>query len=320
MKTNPLLSTKSNSLSFNDTIRHMTGVSVVINAQDVESDLPRAIASVKNIADEIVVIDQDSADKTAEVAKKLGAKVYKHKRVDYVELARNFAIEKAKGPWILILDPDEEIPELLAKKILEVTQKNEADYYRIPRKNIIWGKWIRHTLWWPDYQNRLFKKGCVNWSEIIHSIPLTTGQGKEFPAKEENAILHHNYDYVEQFIERLNRYTSVQSGLLVKDGYQFVWNDIVSRPFKEFISRYFTGEGYKDGLHGFVLSLMQAFSELVTYTKIWQAKKFKEPEISVSDIVKEMSSKEKDLHFWENDALYKTSGNIGYRIKRKLKI
>ena len=122
-------------------------LSVVVNAQNVEADLPRCLASVKAMADEIIVVDQGSTDKTADIAKKAGAKVFPHKSVEYVELARNFGISKASGDWILVLDPDEEVPPSLAKKIKEIIKSNKADYYRIPRKNIIWGKWIEHTLW-----------------------------------------------------------------------------------------------------------------------------------------------------------------------------
>ncbi len=295
----------------------MAKLSVVINAQNVEPDLLRAIASIKNLADEIVVIDQGSTDKTGEVAKNLGAKVFKYKSVRYVELARNFAIGKAAGDWILVLDPDEEITSALSKKIKEILKSPKADFYRIPRKNIIFGKWINHTLWWPDYQTRLFKKGKVSWSEVIHSVPMVTGVGFDIPTKEDLAILHHNYDSIEQYLEKLNRYTSVQADLLARGDYKFGWQDFINKPMREFINRYFTGEGYKDGLHGFSLSLLQAFSELITYVKLWQKNKFKEENIGLTEVVVEIGKKEKEFRFWQNDALYKETKNISYRIKKK---
>ena len=296
---------------------NMAKLSVVINAQNVESDLPRALASVKNLADEIVVVDQDSTDKTAEVSKKFGAKIFNHESVRYVELARNFAISKASNEWILILDPDEEVPAGLSKQIKEILKNPKADFYRIPRKNIIFGKWIKHTLWWPDYQTRLFKKGKVSWSEVIHSVSMVSGSGSDISAKEDFAILHHNYDSIEQYLERLNRYTSVQADLLINSGYKFSWQDLIAKPMKELINRYFTGESYKDGLHGFALSLLQAFSELVTYIKLWQKNKFKEEDVKLSEVVTEIGKKEKEFRFWQNDALYKETKNISYRIKKK---
>lgn len=298
----------------------MAKLSVVINAQNVESDLPRALTSVKNLADEIVVVDQDSTDKTAEVSKKFGAKIFKHESVRYVELSRNFAISKASNEWILILDPDEEVPAGLSKQIKEILKNPKADFYRIPRKNIIFGKWIEHTLWWPDYQTRLFKKGKVSWSEVIHSVPMVSGSGSDISAKEDFAILHHNYDSIEQYLEKLNRYTSVQADLLINSGYKFSWRDLIAKPMKELINRYFTGEGYKDGLHGFALSLLQAFSELVTYVKLWQKNKFKEEDVKLSEVVTEISKKEKEFRFWQNDALYKETKNITFKIRKKLHI
>lgn len=295
-------------------------LSVVINAQDVEDYLSSAMASVKNLADEIVVIDQDSKDKTAEIAKKLGAKVFRHKSVKYVELARNFALAKATGDWILVLDPDEEIPTRFGKKIKEIIKNPEADYYRIPRKNIIFGKWMKYTQWWPDYQTRLFKKGHVSWNEVIHSVPMTTGKGSDLPAKEDFAIVHHNYNSIEEYIEKLNRYTSVQAKHLNADGYKFRWQDLITKPLTEFINRYFKGEGYKDGIHGLVLSFMQAFSELSVYAKVWGFIRFKEEKIGSKDVFGEMRNAEKEIHYWQHDANYKISGKIGDRLKRKLKI
>jgi len=308
------------SFKISDTIGIVNKLSVVINAQNVEKDLPRALASIKDIAGEIVVVDQESTDNTVEIAKKFGAKVFIHPKVEYVELARNFALRQAQGQWLLVLDPDEEVSQGLAQKIKKILENPKADYYRIPRKNMIFGKWIEHSLWWPDYQIRLFKKGSVSWNEIIHSVPMTQGAGGEIEEKEELAIVHHNYDSVEQFIEKLNRYTSVHSELLIKDGYKFVWTDIINKPFKEFVSRYFNGEGYKDGIHGLALSLLQAFSELTLYLKVWQKEKFVDENPKLSEVVKTLRSQEKDLHFWESDALYKESKKFSDRLRRKLRI
>ena len=295
-------------------------ISVVINTLNEEKNISRAILSVKGFADEVVVVDMKSNDKTCEISEKLGAKIFTHKKTGYVEPARNFAISKATGDWVLILDADEEIPQTLAKKIKDIVKSPKADYFRIPRKNIIFGSWIEHTLWWPDYQIRLFRKGKVTWNELIHTVPITVGSGADIAAEEKYAILHHNYDFTEQYLERLNRYTSVQSNLLVKDGYNFAWTDLIRKPLKEFSNRYFAGEGYKDGVHGLVLSLLQAFSELTVYIKVWQKSGFKEEKAGILEVVSEMKKGEKELHFWQNDSLYKKTGNIKYRIRKKLKI
>ncbi|HTK03368.1 MAG TPA: glycosyltransferase family 2 protein, partial [Alphaproteobacteria bacterium] len=120
----------------------MAKISVVINTINEEQALPRALASVRNLADEIVVVDMESIDKTVEIAKKLGAKVFTHQKIGYVEPARNFAISNTVGDWILILDADEEVQPNLIKKFKEIVKNPKADYYRVPRKNIIFGRWI----------------------------------------------------------------------------------------------------------------------------------------------------------------------------------
>jgi len=295
-------------------------ISVVINTLNEEENLPRAIASIKGFADEIVVVDMESTDKTVEVAKKLGAKVFLHKKTGYVEPARNFAIEKTMNSWILVLDADEEIPEKLAEKITQILKEPKADYFRIPRKNIIFGKWLKHSRWWPDYNIRLFKKGSVSWNEVIHAVPMTQGIGGELEAIEELSIVHHNYDTLEQYIERMNRYTSQHALLRVNEGYKFSWKDIITKPSNEFFSRYFFGEGYKDGLHGLALSLLQSFSELVMYLKIWQKEKFAEKDLNINEVNLLMRDEEKELHYWQGDSQFKESGKLTDRIRRRFKI
>lgn len=298
----------------------MVKISAVINTLNEERNLPKAMASVEGFADEIIVVDMKSDDKTQEVAKKAGAKVYEHKRVGYVEPARNFAIGKTKGEWILILDADEELPKSLASHLKNISKNSNADYFRLPRKNIIFGKWIKHSRWWPDYNIRFFRKGHVSWSEIIHSVPETRGRGLDLEANEGYAIVHYHYKSIEQFVERLNRYTGEHAKLLIKDGYKFEWADLIRKPTNEFLSRYFQGEGYKDGLHGLALSGLQAFSELVKYLKVWEKQKFKETELSVDQVIDQMKETEDDFHYWQADTLLKEVGGIKQRIKRKFKL
>ena len=299
----------------------MAKLSVVINTLNEEKNLPRAIASVAKIAAEIVVVDMKSDDKTQEIAKNLGAKVYEHERTNYVEPARNYAISKALGDWIFILDADEEITASLREEILEVVNNPQsADFYYIPRKNIIFGKWIKHSRWWPDLNIRLFKKGNVSWSEKIHSVPFTKGKGDELKALEDLAIIHYNYRSISQYVERLNRYSSIQAKERVKEGYVFKWDDLIKKPAGEFFGRYFKGEGYKDGLHGLALSLLQAFSELVVILKTWELAGFREASLKVSDVKPVLDQFERDLNYWQADSLYEETKSPIERIKRKLRI
>lgn len=298
----------------------MAKLSVVINNLNEKDNLKKAIASVKKLADEIVVIDMGSSDGSAEIAQKSGAIVYPHKRLDYVEPARNFGIEKANGPWILILDPDERISPKLQENIRQIIAKSEADYYRLPRKNIVFGKWLEYSRWWPDYNIRLFKKGAVLWNEIIHGVPLTHGRGLDLEAKEDMAIIHRHYDSIEQYVERMNRYTTVQARLLHKQEKKFSWQALIEKPSAEFLSRYFYGQGYKDGVHGLGVSLLQAVSELVVYLKLWQMAEFPQKTIKVADSINAFKHNEKSFHYWYNNTLVEEYGGVINRIKRKLKI
>src|SRR3989339_465954 len=273
-------------------------ISVVINTLNNEDEISRAINSVKSLADEIVVCDMESSDNTSTIAKKLGAKVFSHKKENYVELVRNFMVSKATCDWIFILDPDEELQSSLVKKLREITKKPEADYYRIPRKNIIFGKWIKHTNWWPDYNIRFFKKGFVSWNEAIHSVPMTQGKGADLPDKEEYAIIHNNYENISSYLEKMLRYTDAGKDNLLKGGYVFSWKDLIKKPTNEFLSRYFEGEGYKDGIHGIALSLLQSFSQLVLYLKVWEKQGFSDKNLGKSEIKNELNKTVSDLRWW----------------------
>lgn len=275
----------------------MNKISVVINTLNEEANIERAISSVK-WADEIVLCDMYSDDKTVLIAKRLGAQIYYHKKTGFVEPARNYAISKAKGDWILILDADEEINKELQEELVKISQDDSVDYLKIPRKNIIFNKWMRNACWWPDFNIRFFKKGSVKWNGFIHRPPEIVGIGHELPPREELAIVHYHYTSVGQFIERMNRYTDVQAKELIDAGYRFSWRDILEKPLSEFLSRYFAGRGYQDGLHGLALSLLQGVSFLVMYLKIWDKSGFVPTGIPVNLMQSEVKSSSEQIRYW----------------------
>lgn len=276
----------------------MTKVSVVINTFNEEKNIERAIKSVE-WADEILVCDMYSDDDTAVIAKKLGAKIIFHKRVGFVEPARNMAISKAEGDWVLILDADEEIPASLADKIKEIVSKDGVvTHVEIPRKNIIFGKALKASMWWPDYNTRLFKKGAVNWSNRIHSKPKSEGQGLTLPAVENYAITHYHYQSVSQFLQRMDRYTSIQAKELKDSGYDFNWQDLIKKPLGEFLSRFYANRGFEDGLHGLSLSLLQAFSHFVMYLKVWERKDFDDDNLKFDELNTVLRDSGEEISHW----------------------
>jgi len=276
-------------------------ISVVINTLNEEKNLLRCLASVKNMADEVVVVDMYSDDKSREVARSFGAKVFLHERLDYVEPARNFAVGKTKGEWVLILDPDEKISRSLAKRLKEIAQNEKAgvDYVLLPRKNIIFGKWIQNSRWWPDYLPRFFKKDKIEWPTQIHQQPELKGNILTLPDVEKFAIVHYNYDSLDQYLVRAQRYAEIQATELIKEKkYQLAASDLVLKPVGEFLSRFFVGGGYKDGVHGLALGILQAYSEALIYLKVWEKRRYEEKPIENKKIREMFGQAIKEVDYW----------------------
>lgn len=292
-------------------------ISVVINTLNEEKNIERVINSV-SWADEILICDMHSDDNTAVVAKKLGAKVIFHKRTGFVEPARNFAISKTEHEWVLIVDADEEIPEGLEGKLKDIiSHPGVTTFVEIPRKNIIFNKWIKSSMWWPDYNIRFFRKGKVAWTNKIHRPPEARGAGLDLPEDEKWAIVHHHYESVSQFLQRMDRYTKIQSMELKKEGYKFSWQDLISKPLREFLSRFFANRGYEDGLHGLALSLLQAFSFLAVYLKVWEMDKFKEQELKLEELELIKKQAGEELNYWFNKS--EARGNLFKTFFKKFK-
>lgn len=273
-------------------------ISAVINTLDDEKNLARVLKSL-SWCNEILICDMHSSDKTVEIAKKLGARIIYHKREQFVEPARNFAIAEAADEWILIVDPDEEIGEELKNRLIEISSKmKQINFVRIPRKNIIFGKWMKQSMWWPDLNIRFFKKGKVKWGDKIHRPPEAFGDGISLEEVEKYAIIHHHYDSIPQFLGRMIRYTRVQADELIRGGYRFDWKDLIKKPLAEFLSRFFASKGYEDGLHGLVLSLLQSFSFLIVYLHVWEAEKFSQSNIDLRELKEVTKQSEKEIDYW----------------------
>lgn len=276
-------------------------ISAVIHTYNEEKTIERCLSSL-NWVDELVLVDMGSTDKTIQKASQFHANIFQHPYTGFVEPARNFGISKTRGDWILILDADEEIPRTLAATLSELSKDPSYAYCRIPRKNIIFGKWMKHTGWWPDFQIRFFQKGSVSWTDKIHSIPLTRGVGKELISTEANSIVHYNYQTLEQYILRMNRYSSIAAKELYIQNFSISVADFFDKPAKEFINRFFIWEGYKDGFHGLVLSLLQSLSELILYLKVWELDNFTEKKVNLGLVEEALAQEYKHKKYWLLDS------------------
>ncbi len=251
-------------------------ISVVIAVTKGEEELlDGCIDSIVGLADEIVVFNLGEKELLQKVSRKYVFRVIEHSHVDYIEKIRWKMIDSAKKDWVLILDPDERIPLNLSKKLEEISSQGEFDAVNIPRQNIFFGKWIRHTNWWPDKQIRFFRKGKVNWPDKIHTYPEVKGKTLELPVDEKLSITHFGYSTLEQFLERQNRYSEVVSENAFKKGVRFSWFRFFWEPLWEFVRRYIRHVGFLDGFWGFSLSYLMAIYKMTIWVKIWEKEKVK---------------------------------------------
>lgn len=260
----------------------MPKISVVINTLNEEKNIQYALRSVATWCDEIIVVDMYSDDQTAEIAKEFGAKVYYHERMGYADPARNYAISKATGDWILILDADEIIPQPLSQKLIEIANNNKADVVQIPRLNYLLGAPIMHTCWGPnqDKHYRFFRKGFLNVSSEIHNYlhPVDKARIIELQYQQGFAFIHFNYINSKHFIEKMNRYTTIEAKELMQQGENGSIVKAIAIAIKEFLVRYVKNYGILDGWRGFYLSSFMAFYRLATYAKLKELRDVGTPE------------------------------------------
>lgn len=273
-------------------------ISAVINVRNEAESLKKCLKSLKNFADEIIVTDMNSSDGSREIAATFGARVYPYRWLKYVEPARNFALSKASGRWIILLDPDEYLNKTLKKELLRLTHRSDVNWVKIPRKNIIFGKWLRHSRSWPDYLIRFFKKGSVTWKKEIHSQPETKGTGLTLLDSERLAIRHNNYSTITQYLTQTIRYSHIQADELNTAKYKLKISDLILKPIQEFNSRFYFAEGFKDGIHGLVFSLLQAFSIGLIYIRLWEKQGFSDKVLSKESFVSAGSEGMFEYSYW----------------------
>lgn len=303
----------------------MANISVVISAYNEANMIEDCLKSVKNLADEIILIDNTSQDETKVIANKYTKKVFTVPN-DPVMLNKNknYGFSKATGEWIISLDADERITPELVKEIKVAIKNKNINGYEIPRKNIIFNKWIEHSLWWPDYNLRLFKRGYgIFPQKHVHEKLNVKGRVEKL----ENPMIHYNYQSVSQFIKKMdNTYTESEVENYIKSGKTISWYDAIRLPANDFLKTFFLQKGYKDGLHGLVLSLFQAFYAFVVFAKIWERKEnFKDitPDNFLKSIVTELETLSRDFKYWILTALMAKSRSkpkkIIYKIRRKFR-
>lgn len=248
----------------------ITGITVVKGRPD---HIYACLSSLDHISDEILVTDIGIEPSLAEeIAKMKKVSVIQMDKVPYVELIREKVKNMAKYDYIFFLDTDEEISLDLSQELKKLCATYDA--IKIPRKNMVFGSWVQHSRWWPDYQVRLFKKAVLTWPTKIHQQPKVSGNVFELPAEEKNAILHHNYDSIDDFVLRMMRYAKIEATEKIEQKKEYHLKEATQTAISEFISRYFAGEGYKDGMLGFTLGILQLFYSFLVYFYYWEKRKY----------------------------------------------
>lgn len=254
----------------------MTPISVIIITFNEEDKIGRCIDSVRNLADEILVLDSLSTDKTVEIAKSKGAVVYDQPFLGYTEQKRK-AMSLAKYDFVLNLDADEAVDEQLNRSILQEKQSSSFKAFMMNRCTNYCGKFIRHGLWYPDRKVRLFDRRVVTWGGINphervivdESIPLKKLKGD---------IYHYSYGSIQDHAAQNNRFSTISAEAMYKRGKKTSVFKLIFSPCWAFINGYFLRLGFLDGFLGYVIAKNIAHLTLLKHAKLYQLQRLKKHE------------------------------------------
>ena len=243
-------------------------LSVAIVTLNEEANLPRTLASVR-WADEIVVVDSGSTDRTCDIAREFGARVVIEPWRGYTA-QKNFALELCTKDWILSLDADEEVSSELAEEIRKVLSGSaKFDGYSMPRKNLFLGRWMKHGGFYPDPKLRLFRRGKA-YSTGRDPHDRFEMKNEEPVGRLNGALIHHTYPTLNLYLEHMNRYSSVWNRVPGAVPQKFSINAIVLRPLFTFIYNYLFRLGFLDGREGLLLHMYHAGYVSWKYAKGWE--------------------------------------------------
>ena len=247
-------------------------LSVVLITQNEEANLPHTLESVmllvRDSRGEIIVVDSGSTDRTLQIARSFGAKVFSEPWKGFAA-QKNSAVDKATGDWVLQLDADEALEHELATEIADALRSNPGvQGYRIPRKNFFLGRWIRHGGFYPDPKLRLIHRGAGRFEEYgAHPTIKVNGP----TGRLKHALIHNAYPTLRGYIDHMNSYSSSGAELAMEKGYRrFSLVNIVIRPLLTFVYNYLFRLGFLDGREGLLLHLYHSAYVSWKYSKAWE--------------------------------------------------
>lgn len=242
----------------------MATISGIVITKDEEEHITACLESLAWV-DELVVLDSHSSDHTVELASAITSNVHL-RPFDTFPQQRNAALDLATSQWAFFLDADERATAELGREVRVAVETGSHSGYWVPRRNLILGNWMRHTGWWPDYQLKLFRRdrGHFDEGKLIHEVPAVEGTCGYL----QSPITHYNYQSLREIFSRQDFYSTFEAEALFRRGVLARPRNFLLQPYREFVRRYITWEGYKDGFHGFLLSAVMAWYTLVTYAKL----------------------------------------------------
>ncbi len=247
----------------------MNRLSVIVVTKNEEFNIRACLESLKWV-DELIVVDDMSTDRTAEIAKRYTKNIFLNETSGIFHRNRNLGIDRSTGDWLLSLDADEVISPELATEIREAINNLQKIGYYLPRKTHFLGQWIRGCGWWPGYTVRLFKRGVTSWPLGTHDTPVIKDKDKVGYLK--NPINHYSYRDLRQYFKKFNFFTSrvaqeeYEKGVRVNKGNFLIY--FLIRPLFSFFRKYFLWKGYREGFPGFFISFSSALVIFVTYAKL----------------------------------------------------
>lgn len=250
----------------------MTPFSLVVITKNAEGHLARCLNSVP-FAGEKIVLDSGSTDRTVQIAKECGARVYVEEWRGFGRQKRR-ATELAQNHWILSLDADEALGPESQKELQELMSSprlQQADAFAFPRLSFHMGRWIRHGGWYPDWQIRLYDRTRANWSEADLHEKVQARQVLYLS----HPILHWVFQDLADQVQTNNRYSTLGSQALQEKGQSFWLIHLIVKPWVKFIECYIWKRGFLDGLPGFVIAVGAGYSVFLKWAKLWELKKIK---------------------------------------------
>jgi glycosyltransferase involved in cell wall biosynthesis len=248
----------------------MQKISAVIITLNEERNIGCCLESIRWV-DEIIIVDAFSKDNTLMISARHTDKIFQREWPGYSE-QKNFGLSRANGDWVLFIDADEEVSPPLVSEIRQILSlaNNSFAGYRIQRESFYLGKWIKHGEWSPDRQLRLIRKGNGLWvGPSVHEQILLDGRVGYL----KNKIYHYTYRDIAHHLEKLNRYSSLfaHDALVKKQRSNLC--QLFIKPFSRFIKAYFLKQGFRDGLAGLVIAVMQSFEVFLRYAKLKELKR-----------------------------------------------